>query len=120
MDLTTILITFTFIILALMLFTYLSIAKRINIKFKKNKLINIETAFTYPNIIKYLGGIENIEEIDDNNKIKLVSTSLVNLKSLKKLGLKVSIEDDKVSLYIKGFDLSNFYRRLKKDLSNQI
>ncbi|QEH61565.1 hypothetical protein SCHIN_v1c03680 [Spiroplasma chinense] len=111
----TITLAFVACICALALLIYLSLAKKINIKFKRDKLINDPKAFTYPNILKGLGGIQNVEKLEDK-QIKVLSSSLVDEKYLTKIGVKAKVEKDIVTLSVKGFNLNNFYKRLDKDL----
>ncbi|AHI52609.1 hypothetical protein [Spiroplasma culicicola] len=102
-------ITFTVCILSIIV--YLKISKRMVIKYSKNKLLNDTSAFTYKNIVNALGTIENIVKVEEN-KIFLVSISLVDKKQLKKLTVKYQIEQDYIILSVKGFDINNFYKKL--------
>ncbi|QGS51674.1 hypothetical protein [Spiroplasma tabanidicola] len=97
------------------LYIYLSFTKRINIKFKRNKLQNDPKAFTYSNIMKGLGGIENVSSIE-KDKIYLLSYSIVNIKYLKSIGIKVDNQKDYVVLDVKNFNMNNFYKKLENEL----
>ncbi|QBQ07452.1 hypothetical protein SGLAD_v1c02530 [Spiroplasma gladiatoris] len=99
----------------LALYIYLSFTKRINIKFKRHKLQNDPKAFTFWNILKGLGGIENITSVEEN-KIYLLSYSIINTKYLKSLGVKVINNNDYVILEVKNFNMINFYKKLEIEI----
>ncbi|AOG60166.1 hypothetical protein SHELI_v1c02110 [Spiroplasma helicoides] len=115
MSVTAIVISLVVILCSIALYIYISFSKRVNIKLKRNKLINDPKAFTYANIIKGLGGLENISYLEDK-KIFVFSTSLVNKVYLKSLGLSVENTNEYFILNMKNFNMQNFYKKLENQL----
>ncbi|ASP28609.1 hypothetical protein SCORR_v1c08370 [Spiroplasma corruscae] len=108
-----------FLIFLIILIIYLNLRKYNVLKYEKYKLENNENAFTYKNILKCLGGIQNIKKVDEN-KIYLLSTSLVNKNKLKYFKFKYTLSDEFIILEIKGFNIKLFYKKLNNQLSDEI
>ncbi|AKU80141.1 hypothetical protein [Spiroplasma turonicum] len=107
-----------FLIFLIVLIIHLNLRKYKIVKYEKYKIENNDKAFTYKNILESLGGLENIEKVD-NKKIYLVSTNLINKKKLNYFKIKYDINDNYIIISVKGFNINLFYKKLKKQIENE-
>ncbi|ARU92087.1 hypothetical protein SCLARK_001595 [Spiroplasma clarkii] len=105
------------IILAIVFLIYMTTSKSITTIFKRKNNLNFKHSFTYEHVLQGLGTIQNIKEVE-NEWISVFAVNLVNEKYLKRIGVKVTWKDNQLSLMVKGFNLTNFYKRLAKDIKD--
>ncbi|AGR40914.1 hypothetical protein [Spiroplasma taiwanense] len=112
-----ILVAILFVVCSITLLIYISTRKIVIQKNSLDKLENIPSVFTFKNIVKALGGFENIVEVKDK-KVKIVVLSLINKKHLKILGIKWTLEEDFILMSVTGFNLNLFLLKLERELKN--
>lgn len=106
------------VIFTIILLVYLTTSKKITTIFKRKNNLVYKHSFTYEHILTGLGKLENIIRVE-NERIYVVAINLIDIKYLKKIGVKCDLQQDNIGLQVQGFNMKLFYQRLAKDLAKE-